>query len=125
MNTLSWLLWLADVSGSLSSFFGIVCIPIFIALLVFIIGGYVSEHDGRIELAARMKKVGFGFFLPLFFVCAIISCILPSKDTVYLIAASEAGEAAITSPTGQRALAAVNRYLDSVAEDKEEEKTNN
>lgn len=126
MNTLSWLLYLGEISGSLSSFFGWISAPIFVLTgFCLFMGMYhmmEAEPDSRdYQLAKTVRDVGLKIFMPMFFAFAIISTILPSKETVYLIAASEAGQEVITSPTGKKALEAVNRYLDSVNPDRKDD----
>jgi len=61
------------------------------------------------------QRVARGYLrLSLFlFVLSIVGAnALPSKDTVYAIAASEVGESVLNSPTGSKAVQALNAWLD-------------
>ena len=102
MNSLSWLLYLADVIGNLSGVF---------ILLAFIFGGctifwgfakacaIVDNDEGAGDFARAFAFTPWLFVLFLF-----LSAVTPSKDTIYLIAGSEAGEAVVTSEAGQEIL---------------------
>lgn len=56
-------------------------------------------------------QVGKGYF-KLGIIAALVIIPVPSKDTIYAIAASEMGERALASPTGDRAVKALNAWLD-------------
>lgn len=47
----------------------------------------------------------------------VIACLLPSRQTVYMVAGSELGETALKSETGAKAVKALNRYLDGIGTD--------
>lgn len=127
MNDLSLLLWLGDISGSFSNFLTVLTMIFGILAGIATVVGLIMEGDtdyssDNIALGIWLKKMGLRVFLPSFIVAGVFSTLLPSKETVYLIAASEVGEAAVVSPTGQRAIDALNRYLDDIGEEKEEDK---
>ena len=129
MNNLSWLLYFGDIAGSLSSFFGWMSAPIFVLMIGFIVAGAINMLDcgpdhHEYVVYWTMRNIGLKIFMPMFFGFAILACIIPSKETVYLIAASEAGETVVKSETGKKALDAVNRYLDRVAPVKKDEDSN-
>jgi hypothetical protein len=110
MNQLSWLLYLADVSASsegwLIFFGGLATLVSNIMLLV--VSGIKGDGD---EPPAFLGQALF-VSIPTLLVCVLLSVFLPSKETVYAIAASELGEQVMNSDTGQRAGRALNAWLD-------------
>jgi len=123
MNDLSWLLYLGDVSGSISHFFGFFGFVLFIVGGIATFGAFIALADDSLSdtsINSVKSAKNFGIFAVIFgFFLMVAATLLPSKETVYLIAASEAGEEVVTSKTGQKAIDAVNRYLDSVTPDGE------
>lgn len=108
MNSLSWLIYLASLSGSASSLFSFMAFMGAVACVIGAIlsvlwtdgGGYNGDIKikGYEEMRARgkvlsrtglMMLVGFGS----------VATVLPGKDTIYAIAASEIGERIITDET--------------------------
>lgn len=98
MNSLSWMIYAAEALGNLGT---AAALATFLSLLaiaggVFVGGMIVSIDDrnstGKELMAASMRK----WWLPLCF--AFVSVFTPSSNTIYLIAASEAGETIVTSP---------------------------
>jgi hypothetical protein len=108
MNNLSLILWFSDIIGNLG--------PLFLILgFVFAFGGIVSCAAYFIESASRWdqqrnKYVSYPehpglvwLFPPLFIVALMfltVAALLPSKQTVLLIAGSEAIEDFASSPVG-------------------------
>lgn len=105
MNDLSWFLYFAGVSqgvGVVSTILGVITILgggfVFVS---YAIGGdfdEVKQYFGRTV----------GFAVAMLFIAVIV----PSKTTVYAIAASEAGESALQSKTGGKAMKALDAWLD-------------
>jgi len=147
MNSLSWLLYWADVLPSLSSWLAFLSFLLFVifALAIGLGYGMMSDageiqkkwDDERHEMVkclvgeTPLYKTGrsirlFGFmFCPLFFVLWGASFLVPEKETFYLIAGSEAGERALQTPEFGKVRAVINKYLDDQlpdVEDKKEEK---
>lgn len=143
MNSLSQLLYLGDLAGSLSGLFGTVAVGAIVGgVTTFCIGGanksngrapgiieveaYHNEDrkyhitDTRIRPADEMYLIGVYYHkwtVALAVISAVFglaACVIPSKETVYLIAASQAGEKVVSTDTGNKALAAIDRYLDSI-----------
>ena len=116
MNELSWLIYAADVVGNLRWLAGsalIATIPISIAGgLVWLMchDGYSSDETGERadRIALRVAKALF----PWLVVAVIITAVVPSRSTIYAIAASEMGERVIESETGSKAVEALNAWLD-------------
>lgn len=110
MNQLSWLLYLADVSASSEGwliFFGGLATFVSGIILIVITG---VESDG--EKAPAFLGQTLFMSIPTLLICVLLSVFLPSKETVYAIAASELGEQVMNSDTGQRAGRALNAWLD-------------
>jgi hypothetical protein len=91
MNSLSWLLYLGEVVGGLKPLFGFTAFG-----MAFAVGGFALFNgiEGSQEKAASIVRRYA--WLPLFL--ALIATCIPSTKTIYLIAASEAGEAVVTNP---------------------------
>lgn len=114
MNNLSWMIYLAGASASLASFlffiasvFGIAAvIATFTAIVnVFETDQYNRRYSDDIITSKRsLKKSAFKIAITAF-ICMIIagstSSLLPSRQTVLLIAASEIGERVVTSERAQ------------------------
>tara|TARA_Y100000780_G_C13669839_1_gene411956 strand:- start:1038 stop:1394 length:357 start_codon:yes stop_codon:yes gene_type:complete len=98
MNSLSWVLYLADIIGSFAntigffSFFGIVFI---FGLTLFF--GFQCDTGDR-EAGTWTKPLGY-LWIPI--LCFILISFVPSKQTIYMIAASEVGETVVNNPQTQ------------------------
>jgi len=108
MNELSWFLYWADVVPSLGTavqliFFllGIGFGILFVVFLACHIDGY--GYGNRKYLPGKYPiSAVFAFFL-----CLVIwfgTFLVPSRETIYMIAASEAGEMVVTSPEAREML---------------------
>lgn len=107
MNSLSWLLYAADISGRMSMTFGLVAtfsaIGCAVAGVGYVITKIVHETDNDEVPAVVVRMVGrAGAVLALVFVisCAV-AVLAPSRNTIMLIAASEVGETVLASPQAQ------------------------
>lgn len=95
MNTLSWLIYAAEVVGNLQVMVSIVTPP----LLIFGGVGLTSLWAYNV-----LEKTGYrptwptGAWVASMSVCAAIAIFTPSTKALYMIAASEAGETIVTSP---------------------------
>jgi hypothetical protein len=125
MNSLSWMIYLADLTGALSGLFAFVAIAAFIAsagaaVTWLTTGETVSvysyedrvikqaAHDVyRAKVASLIRPSGY-----VFAGFAAMAAILPSSGTIYAIAASELGETALNSETGGKAIKALDAWLD-------------
>jgi hypothetical protein len=114
MNDLSWLLYAADVLPSLKGWMNVAswCLIIPCILGWFIVTCMIMSEGLDDELRAFRNGLwnGTKTALPFLFVCLTISTIIPSRDTIYLIAASEMGEEALKTEQAQK----VGDYLDSL-----------
>jgi len=131
MNNLSWLLYLADVTGSVSTVLsiaatvsGAACIVLFIwsAVLAGSSPTIWSWDDKETKIAAHKaatancKKYGF-VTLRVAIPAALVASLIPSQNTVYAIAASQTSEQVLKSQTAQKAVQALNHWLDKQISD--------
>jgi len=108
MNTLSWLLYVADAFESLGILLGITAtIGVVLVLFTAIITAFhdVNNYDGPNRGASRLKML----WIPV--LAGLIACAIPSSNTIYMIAASEAGSAVVNSPDGREMLDGVKAII--------------
>lgn len=122
MNALSWLIYLADVAEEINGIGGAAVVVSFlvgIALLIcFIVGGVMTmdAYDDEDRAKAKGPRV-FGvkaakIILPWCAAMVLLATVVPSKETIYAIAASQLGEQVIKSETAGKAIDALNAWLD-------------
>ncbi len=92
MNSVSWFLYAADVLSALGVF-GTVCMLGTLVTMVFVTAFQICER----EESPRFLR----WALPLWIFAGVIICLIPSKNTMYAIAASEVGEKIVKSETVQ------------------------
>lgn len=104
MNTLSWFLYVADVINDLSFTFGAIGGLMFIVGWIFIIPGYMiiwTKMSHHKEEDIDKSKAAFAWLSPRMIVAGFLmimaSVLVPSKQTMYMIAASEMGEVVVKS----------------------------
>lgn len=123
MNTLSFILYLADVSGFIDRFASIIGIGgIIIAIIAFTIGQLAVTEENYTGKAEEERKVvrAFAFGLLKYAMPALLlATFIPSQKTLYLIAASEIGEEVVMSETGEKVLNIINDKLDSYTDEGE------
>lgn len=109
MNELSWMIYAADVAGTMNNLFVAAGCILLVGAGVF--AGPVAdiESNGLNSSSWRKhaKRCAIG--------CAIVftfAVFIPSQDTIYAIAASEMGEELLNSETGGKAVEALNAWLD-------------
>lgn len=101
MNNLSWLLYIADVIGNLGPAFVILgCVTIVVAFLALLI------TEGESGVKGIIISIIVGVIL------LVTAAFIPSKETVYAIAASEMGEELLKTPTAAKATKALDSWLD-------------
>jgi hypothetical protein len=124
MNTLSWFLYFADVFSGLDRFFAIAAILSLCGLVASIVfyscqtksfeeaSNYCKSRGIPCEVVSpkRYKPVVF-WSLGIFLVSATCATVLPSKNTMYAIAASEMGEKALASEVGKKAQQAIEVWI--------------
>jgi MFS family permease len=106
MNSLSWFLYLAEVIPNIGGLF--VAIAALLAIAPPIWGLFTPEIGRPPPIA---------LFAVAIVVSTIIAIIIPSKQTIYLIAGSEAGEYVITSPEGQEIINDIKSIIKSQIEE--------
>lgn len=102
MNELSWLIYLAEVFGNLGV----------LAAIVMIIAGFTT---GLCTILHAVENEAFWVHKPLLLVTAVaalLATVVPSKNTIYAIAASEMGEKALNTPVVNKATKALEAWLD-------------
>lgn len=131
MNELSWLIYLADVAGSVKTYAGTASVFCLIGAGASMVCALASEGAERfeaswVEILPResipamehwrgLKNKALGMIKPLLIfaaVAAVITAFTPASGTIYAIAASEMGERVIQSETGDKAIQALNVWLD-------------
>ena len=99
MNNLSWLIYLASVVPNLSGFIITIMIVVSAALSFWALAVAMHNDDYRAEEVWEYPK--FKVFIPLIFLLGLIASLIPDKQTIYLIAGSEAGEYVVNTPEAQ------------------------
>jgi hypothetical protein len=125
MNDLSWLIYFADLSGST----GVLAVATTIVSCIVIAfgvvyGGTIKDNwngefgDERWTRGHELQKFFLQkvVFIPI--AAGLIAAVLPSRETVYAIAASELGEEIIKSPVATKAAKALESWLDEQINDK-------
>lgn len=122
MNSLSWLIYLADIVNAVDNFFVFSIVPCTIGAIISI-GIYVDlkiddVHDSKKERHAEATKSALTatwIFLAAFFFFGISLIVTPDKKTIMLIAASEFGEDIAQSDkaknVGNKAYRALDKML--------------
>ncbi len=115
MNSLSWMLYLIEVSGD------VLAVTAFLGWAGLVIGGIgiiwgtilklASEEKARDhKIAIAIRRVATRVFA-VGIVAAAIATVIPSERTLYLIAGSELGETAVTSEDGQIIIDALRKKV--------------
>ena len=102
MNTLSWLIYAAEVSERASVLCGFLAFVWFLVALVGVGITFICAYDNNYGHGPILSKwvPWTAFVSALLFEMALLfgAVALPSSKTIYMIAASEAGETVVTSP---------------------------
>lgn len=125
MNELSMYLILADILGGVGKMF---LVPSIIALLILTVGPLIISlglsadrrepfEDVFSEIREKLlpKKWIYGLLL----VTMLIGSMTPTKETLYLVAASELSETIVQNETSQRIVEKIENYLDVLLEKNE------
>ena len=115
MNTLSWIIYLAEVVGGLRE-----GVSYTFSMISFFFGAGITVWyiiftiDSNCEFSGDVSPPPKGL-LRFWFFClflSFVSLLIPSREVLYLIAASEIGETVIISDTGQEMLNKVKQIID-------------
>lgn len=96
MNSLSWLIYLAEVVDTFGKMLDVVLIIAVAALLAASIATVIGHLDEEPIITSFGKKLAKATLVTAS-ICSIFFVITPSRQTVLLIAASEIGERVVTS----------------------------
>ncbi len=107
MNQLSWFLYFADIASNLQIFLSVLIFCTMVPAGVICIASAEDDDDNTRRRLLRSAA----FFAVLALLMGVILVLLPSKDTMYAIAASEIGERVLQSETGTLATKALNAWL--------------
>lgn len=111
MSGIIWLLYAADVASSVSTALTLISVFGFIGCGCYIIGCAATLE--------RFKRPPY-WFMGMLLGCAAVASLIPGKATIYAIAAAQAGEKALATDTGDKAVRALNAWLDrQIAGEKE------
>lgn len=106
MNSLSWLIYLAQVLPAIKDVLVGLGVGLIIYLTIWIIVYAAGVAEGNSKISKpKIKWVFISVTLIL------VSVFIPSKETIYLIAGSEAGEAVVTSEGGKEVLNDVKEII--------------
>jgi hypothetical protein len=102
MNTFSWLLYFADVVGNLKVVFGLSMVAMIVSSVVLFVTGQaekdfsndVEARDSRWKSGRKTALIAFGL--------ALLLAVMPSRLTIYGIAASEYGELVLNTPEARK-----------------------
>lgn len=108
MNSLSWLIYIAEVVQNLRGVFIATSVVSAGAIALVVVMYAIMATDGDIAPGSWKKPIKWVWIVFLF---ASISALTPSASTVYMIAASEAGEAIVTSPDGEEMLGDLKQII--------------
>jgi hypothetical protein len=105
MNSLSWFLYAAEVVGNLSTLLCTIAVILMIATLMGSLFSFIANESRPPMHFVWVFVAGASM---LFF-----ASFIPSKDTMYAIAASELGQKAVETEIGGKALKAIEQWIDS------------
>lgn len=105
MNTLSWLLYAAGVVGGIGFTCSLIAIICLVSQVLWI---PLTELDDAPQGATGLLKKAFVVGV----VCLFVAIAVPTKETLYAIAAAELGEEAYKSALGQKAMKALESFID-------------
>jgi hypothetical protein len=105
MNSLSWFIYLAEVSNGFCNFLVFFAVMSFVLLAMCGLIRGVGSPTREFENFTKEEKEKLSKFTKYSFlcgvVCIIVSIFIPSKNTLMLIAASEYGQKFVESKTAQ------------------------
>lgn len=116
MNSISKLIYLSDILPNFQVFF--ICLA-YIYLLVILVAIVVIMPDPSLanpERSNKYKRAGrlIRFNLPVILLMFVMSSFIPSKNTLLMIAASEASEKVMFSPQSQNIISSLTKTLEGI-----------
>lgn len=123
MNQLSIILYFADIGANVATVlggFGLLFVIGFI-LFNFIRSIVVAVHNDEVERKYDKAYRKHGFICIPWFIAGVflmvVSSLVPSKQTMYMIAASEIGETVVLSPEMTETMGKVKTVVDMKLDD--------
>ena len=125
MNTVTLVLYLISVLGSLRGFAGILLLLLAGDMLAALVFANVKADHHNLGVPIKDEISFAKFFRPLivnkFFIVSVVVCtgiivLIPKTRTMHMMAASEVSQMAIESETGQRLLGKVEAIIDGYLE---------
>lgn len=125
MNNIIWLVYLADIAGSIVR---IVNVVIMLSLLLLLVTAFISamsageNNEGIYGFKQRIKQL---YFKPIIITCCIlaaIGCFIPSKNTIYIMAGLSVTQKISETPEAKKALGLLNLGLDKAISKLQENK---
>jgi hypothetical protein len=106
--TAMWIIYLADVSGSLQIFLGLIG-----GIVGFVLFMFSALCEWKFD---EMKKFKAGTMLAGALIATLISVLMPDKQTIYMMAAAKVGQDIVQAPEtkeiGDKVLKLINQKLD-------------
>lgn len=106
MNQLSWFLYLADIIPNIGVAATILLVIVLIAGGPLMGGWSYAWVEGEIK-----ARPWYGTFFCTILTLTVISVLVPSKETIYLIAGSQAGEYVVNTPQAQEILSDIHQII--------------
>lgn len=109
MNGLSWILYAADAVSNVQTMFIVGgFIGLFSILLGMIIAG-IAEIEENVPSGTWKRIMKYVWAPALAF---LLASVLPSQTTIYMIAASQAGERVLKSPDGSQIMSDLTKLIE-------------
>lgn len=113
MNDLSWLIYLAGVSGNVGGFLVVTSIGGGVGALGCGVGHMMARdfHEDDEPIVVATAKWAKRLMIAAF-VAGAVATLVPGRDTIYAIAASEMGEELLKTPIASKAGKALEAWVD-------------
>jgi len=121
MNSLSWILYFVDVTYQVQ---GLLIAVMIVGWMIYAIWRafvgiwassiWSSDEDGVVEQKKKAQLLPIlpsKWYFAATIAVSLLLTLIPSKDTVYMIAASEAGEYVVNTPEAQEMLGDLKSIL--------------
>lgn len=110
MNDLSWFLYFADTIPRVSVFAVFITIVFGITTIFYSIASWFAKSGDK-EAQDFIEVPVFRHSILVFVVASAISLLTPSKEAMYLIAGSEAGEFVVNTPEAKAILSDIQEVI--------------
>lgn len=114
------LMWLADVAGYVRPMFSVLGLLALLGTVVGVVLYLCCKSDGdEVGTKALYSMRALTIIGPALLV---VSAAMPAKLTLQVLAAAKAGQVALSTPTGTKAMQAINAVLDSIIDSAKDKK---